>query len=194
MQETTALPLSAISKPFSKISPVAQRSQIYRTIVESSLKVDDYARATDYAERMVALRPDDASINVLAIQLLERNGDAAGWRRAISYCTRVLDLIDRTSVTDKSPRESAETWANDKNRDKASLLLARGRLYQKLNDLQNAQKDYEGKLYAAAIGNGRHEVGGDCGTPQGSECGNSGLCKGLRTGGRRKRSGESNGA
>lgn len=120
-----------------------QRSQIYRAIVESSLKVDDYARATDYAERMVALRPDDASINVLAIQLLERNGDAAGWRRAISYCTRVLDLIDRTSVTDKSPRESAETWANDKNRDKASLLLARGRLYQKLNDLQNAQKDYE---------------------------------------------------
>ena len=71
-----------------------QRSQIYRAIVESSLKVDDYARATDYAERMVALRPDDASINVLAIQLLERNGDAAGWRRAISYCTRVLDLVD----------------------------------------------------------------------------------------------------
>ena len=121
----------------------AQRSQIYRAIVESSLKVDDYVRATDYAERMVALRPDDASINVLAVQLLERNGDAAGWRRAISYCTRVLELVDRTSVTDKSPRESTETWESDKRRDRASLLLARGRLYQKLADFPNAQKDYE---------------------------------------------------
>ncbi|HEY2121795.1 MAG TPA: thioredoxin domain-containing protein [Candidatus Acidoferrum sp.] len=120
-----------------------QRSQIYRAIVESSLKVDDYARATDYAERMVALRPDDASINVLAIQLLERNGDAAGWRRATSYCTRVLEMIGRTSVTDKSPRVSPESWESDRKRDRASVLLVRGRLYQKLNDLPNAQKDYE---------------------------------------------------
>jgi thiol-disulfide isomerase/thioredoxin len=121
----------------------AQRSQIYRAIVESSLKVDDYARATDYAERMVVLRPDDASINVLAIQLLERNGDAAGWRRAISYCTRVLDMVDRTSLTDKSPRESTETWESDKKRDRASLLLVRGRLNQNLKDFPNAQKDFE---------------------------------------------------
>lgn len=130
-----------------------QRSQIYRAIVESSLKVDDYARATDYAERMVALRPDDASINVLAIQLLERNGDAAGWRRAISYCTRVLEMIDRTSMTDKSPRVSPESWESDRKRDRASVLLVRGRLYQKLNDLPNAQRDYEASyaLQASAL-------------------------------------------
>jgi thiol-disulfide isomerase/thioredoxin len=130
-----------------------QRSQIYRAIVESSLKVDDYARATDYAERMVALRPDDASINVLAIQLLERNGDAAGWRRATSYCTRVLEMIDRTSMTDKSPRVSPESWESDRKRDRASVLLVRGRLYQKLNDLPNAQKDYEASyaLQASAL-------------------------------------------
>lgn len=120
-----------------------QRSQIYRAIVESSLKVDDFARATDYAERMVALRPEDASINVLAIQLLERNGDAAGWRRAVSYCTRVLEQVERTSVADRSPRMSADSWEKDKKRDKASVILVRGRLYQKLNDLPNAQKDYE---------------------------------------------------
>ncbi len=121
----------------------SQRPQIYRAIVESSMKVDDYARATDYAERMVALRPEDASINVLAIQLLERSGDAAGWRRAISYCTRVLDQVERTSVADKSPRVSVQSWEKDKKRDKASVILVRGRLYQKLNDLPNAQKDFE---------------------------------------------------
>jgi thiol-disulfide isomerase/thioredoxin len=121
-----------------------QRPQIYRAIVESSLKVDDYARATDYAERMVALRPDDASINILAIQLLERYGDAASWRRATSYCTRVLEQVQRTNVADKSPRVSTESWQKDKKRDESSLLLVRARLYQKLNDLPSAQKDYEG--------------------------------------------------
>lgn len=120
-----------------------QRPQIYRAIVESSLKVDDFPRATDYAERMVSLRPDDPSINILAIQLLERYGDAAGWRRATSYCTRVLQQVQRTNIADKSPRVSPESWEGDKKRDESSLLLVRGRLYQKLNDLPNAQKDYE---------------------------------------------------
>ena len=120
-----------------------QRLQIYRAIVESSLKVDDFPRATDYAERLVALRPDDPSINILSIQLLERYGDAAGWRRAISYCTRVLDQVRRTNIADKSPRVSPESWEGDKKRDESSLLLVRGRLYQKLNDLPGAQKDYE---------------------------------------------------
>ncbi len=120
-----------------------QRGQIYRAIVESSLKVDDYPRATDYAERLVAIRPEDPSINILAIQLLDRYGDAAGWRRALSYCTRVLEQVEQTSPADKSPRLSTESWENDKKRDRSSVLLIRGRLYQKLNELPNAQKDYQ---------------------------------------------------
>jgi thiol-disulfide isomerase/thioredoxin len=120
-----------------------QRPQIYRAIVESSLKVDDFGRATDYAERLVALRPDDASINILAIQLLEQHGDASGWKRAISYCTRVLDQVERTSVNDKSPRDSVESWEKEKKRDQASVLLVRGRLFQKLSSFAEAQKDYQ---------------------------------------------------
>ena len=120
-----------------------QRPQIYRAIVESSLKVDDFPRAMEYAERLVALRPDDASISILAIQLLERYGDPAGWRRATSYCTRVLEQVRRTNIADKSPRVSPEAWENDKKRDESSLLLVRGRLYQKINNFPDAQKDCE---------------------------------------------------
>lgn len=120
-----------------------QRPQIYRALVESSLQLRDYSRATDFAERLVALRPDDIAMNVLAIQLIEKYGDAAGWRRALSYCSRVLDEVERTSISDKSPRVSTEDWEAEKKGDKASLLLVRGRLYQKLGDLANAQKDYQ---------------------------------------------------
>jgi thiol-disulfide isomerase/thioredoxin len=129
---------------FLKTYPESQeRAQIYRAIVEASLKIDDYPRATDYAERLVAIRPEDPSINILAIQLLDRYGDAAGWHRAISYCTRVLEQLEQASPTDKSPRVSTESWENDKKRDRSSVLLIRGRLYQKLNELANAQMDFQ---------------------------------------------------
>jgi thiol-disulfide isomerase/thioredoxin len=121
----------------------SQRPQIYRAIVESSLQLRDFSTATEYAERMVALDPGDLSTNVLSVQLLERYGDAAGWRRAANYCTRVIELIGRESGNEKSPRVSNEQFEKDKQRDAASMYLVRGRLHQKLNELQEAQKDFE---------------------------------------------------
>jgi tetratricopeptide (TPR) repeat protein len=121
----------------------SQRPQIYRAIVESSLQLRDFSTATEYAERMVALDPGDLSTNVLSVQLLERYGDAAGWRRAANYCTRVIELIGRESANEKSPRVSNEQFEKDKQRDAASIFLVRGRLHHKLNELPEAQKDFE---------------------------------------------------
>jgi len=121
----------------------SQRPQIYRAIVESSLQLRDFPRATEYAERIVALNPDDTSMTVLSIQLLDRYGGADGWRRAISYCARVLDRLGHASLADKPQRVSAEEWETSQKRDISSLLVERGRLYQKLNDLPNAQRDFE---------------------------------------------------
>lgn len=127
----------------------SQRPQIYRAIVESSMQLREYGTATEYAERMVALDPGDLSTNMLSIQLLERYGDAAGWRRAANYCTRMLEIIRREPVKDKSPRQSSEQFEKDKQHDVASILLVRGRLYQKLNEPQNAQSDFEGSYKMA---------------------------------------------
>lgn len=126
-----------------KYPETSQRPQIYRAIVESSLQLRDFATATEYAERMVALNPEDLSINVLSVQLLERYGDEAGWHRAVNYCTRVLEIVQHEPLADKSPRQSNEQFEKDRQRDAAAILLVRGRLNQKLNDLQAAQKDFE---------------------------------------------------
>jgi len=121
----------------------SQRPQIYRALVESCLQLRDFARAVDYAERLVSLNPDDISNTVLTIQLLDRYGDQAGYRRAVFYCSRVLEYVDHQNPADKSKRVSVEEWENTKNRDRSNLLLMRGGLYQKLHDLVNAQKDFE---------------------------------------------------
>jgi len=121
----------------------SQRTQIYRALVEASVQLRDFPRAMDYAERLVSLNPNDISNMILTIELLERYGDTPGYRRAVFYCSRVLDYVDRTSSTDKSPRVSPEDWATAKKRDKSSLLVVRGRLYQKLNDPAHAEEDFK---------------------------------------------------
>lgn len=132
-----------------KYPQTSQRPQIYRAVVESSMQLREYGTATEYAERMVALDPGDLSTNMLSIQLLERYGDAAGWRRAANYCTRMLEIIRREPVKDKSPRQSNEQFEKNKQHDVASILLVRGRLYQKLSEPQNAQRDFEGSYKMA---------------------------------------------
>ena len=119
-----------------------QRPQIYRALVEACLQLRDTPRATDYAERLVALTPDDMSITLLAIQLLERSGDEAALRRALSYSSRVLDYIRNSSIDEKSPRVSPEEWQTEKKRDQMNILLLRGRLETKLHDSAAARKDF----------------------------------------------------
>ena len=121
----------------------SQRPQIYRALVESSLQLRDFPRALEYAERLVSLNPEDISNTVLTIQLLDRYGDVPGYRRGVFYCSRVLEQIEHQNSADKSHRVSMEDWENAKKRDRSNLLLIRGGLYEKLQDLSNAQRDFE---------------------------------------------------
>jgi thiol-disulfide isomerase/thioredoxin len=126
-----------------KYPEAPQRVKIYRALVETNLQLRDTPRAADYAERIVALSPDDMSMTLLAIQLLERGGDEAQLRRATSYASRVLDFLDRGSAQEKSPKISKEEWEADKKRDRMTILLLRGRLYLKLHETAAAQKDFQ---------------------------------------------------
>ncbi|MGB9466089.1 MAG: thioredoxin domain-containing protein [Candidatus Acidiferrum sp.] len=123
-----------------------QRPQIYRALVEASLQLRDSPRAADYAERIVALMPEDMSMTMLAIQLLERTGDEAALRRALNYSTRVLEYVDRTSAGEKSPKISKEEWEAEQKRDKMNILSLRGRLAFKLHDTAAAEKDFRASM------------------------------------------------
>jgi thiol-disulfide isomerase/thioredoxin len=126
-----------------KYPDARERPQIYRALVEACIQFKDDACATDYAERIVALTPDDTSMTLLAVQLLERNGDRAGLRRAVTYVSRVNDSVKSTPLSEKSPRVSVEEWEGQKKRDQSALLALRGRLEGRLNDVPAARQDYE---------------------------------------------------
>ncbi|HKT48480.1 MAG TPA: redoxin family protein [Candidatus Acidoferrales bacterium] len=120
-----------------------QRPRIYRALVEASLQLRDRTRAADYAERIVSLKPDDMSMTLIAIQLLEERGEEAGMRRALSYCSRVVDYVQQSSLEEKSPRVSPEEWQQQKLLDQSSVLRLRGRLHLKLKETVEAQKDFQ---------------------------------------------------
>ena len=117
------------------------RTSVYRALVEANLQLKDNARAADYSERMVSLNPNDISILLLAIELLERQEDQAGFRRAVSYSTRILDLVERASPSERSSRVSLEQWEQQKKSDLANTHFLRGDLYFKLRDYDAARKD-----------------------------------------------------
>jgi thiol-disulfide isomerase/thioredoxin len=120
----------------------AQRPQIYRALVEAELQLQDNPHAAEYAERIVALNPEDMSMTLLTIQLLERGGDEAGLKRATSYATRVLEFVRQDSADKRSPRVSLQDWETEHHRDEMSLLMLRGKLYFRLQQSDYAQRDF----------------------------------------------------
>lgn len=125
-----------------KYPEAPQRTRIYRALVESSLQLRDNTRAMNYAERIIALNPDDISMEMIAIQLLEQFGDETGLKRAVSYATRVLDFVNRPD-DEKSPKVSQAEFLASKNHDRMTVLVFRGRLHLKLKDNTKAEKDFE---------------------------------------------------
>ena len=126
-----------------KYPEAPERPQIYRALVEACMQFHDDACATNYAERIVSLTPDDDSMALLAIQLLERTGDAASVGRAVTYATRVYESVKHSPIAEKSPRVSVEEWENQKKRDESAMLALRGRLKARLLASITARKDFE---------------------------------------------------
>ena len=126
-----------------KYPDAPERPQIYRALVEACMQFHDDDCATNFAERIVSLTPDDVSMTLLAIQLLERTGDAAGLKRAVTYATRVYEAVRSTPIAEKSPRVSIEEWDGQKKRDESAVLALRGKLEGRLQDNAAARKDYD---------------------------------------------------
>jgi len=120
-----------------------ERPQIYRALVEACMQFHDDACATNYAERIVSLTPDDVSMTLLAIQLLERTGDVEGLRRAVTYATRVYESVRGSPISEKSPRVSVAEWEGQKKRDESAMLALRGRLDGRLQQVAASRKDFE---------------------------------------------------
>jgi len=115
--------------------------QVYRVLAEASMQVRDQPRALAYAERIIALRPDDSPMMLFAVDLLERLGDEHSLTKAVGYVTRVLDRVEKPSAAGKPPRGSPGD--PEQNRLRMSMYLIRGRLEMQQRNYDQAAADLE---------------------------------------------------
>jgi len=113
-----------------------RRPSIYRALVEACQQIRNNDCALDYAERFIALRPDDSQMMLLATSLLQKRGDDASLVRASGYVSRVLDRVEKTPPEEKPSSESLAEWQDGQ----AQLLAA---LYYVRGEIETSQKNYD---------------------------------------------------
>lgn len=124
-----------------------RREQVYRAIVEASLQLGDTEGALEYTERLIALRPEDPSMMLLAVDLLERVGDEASSTKAAGYITRVIDRVEKATDEDRPASLTPEEWRLEQKKLTMSLYLIRGRLEMRRRRYDEAAADLQ-KSYA----------------------------------------------
>lgn len=118
-----------------------RKAAVFRALVESCQQVQDDACALKYSEQLIALRPDDSEIMMLAVGLLQKQADEASLTRAAGYVSRVLDRIDKSSATEKPARVSLAEWQEHHDELRAALYNLRGQIEKSQHDDAAAEKD-----------------------------------------------------
>jgi thiol-disulfide isomerase/thioredoxin len=118
-----------------------RRAAVYRALVESCEQLRDSACALDFAERLIAIQPEDSEMMMLAVNLLRQQGDSASLIRANGYISRVLDRIEKSKPDERPARSSLSDWQDHRDNLRAGLYLLRGQIEQSQHKYDAASKD-----------------------------------------------------
>jgi thiol-disulfide isomerase/thioredoxin len=120
-----------------------RKAEVFRALVESCRQLHDTDCALDYAERLVAVQPDDYEMMMIAVAMLQQKGDDASLTRASGYLTRVIDRIEKETPDDRSARDSLAEWQQQQNETRCGLYYLRGNIAKKQGHLDLAVKDLQ---------------------------------------------------
>ncbi len=120
-----------------------RKAGVYRALVESCQQLHDDACALDYAERLIAIEPDDSEMMLIAVDLLRQQKEDASLTRASGYVTRVLDRVEKSTAEERPARESVAEWQERESKLRSVLYYLRGQVERSQLDYSAAAKDLE---------------------------------------------------
>ena len=103
-----------------------RRGAIYRGMMQAALQMNDPKRALEFADKAVAIQPDDSQTLYLAVTALEKMPDDASQARAIEYDTRLIALIAKANPESRPAQMSLEEWQAGRNKFTNELYVLRG--------------------------------------------------------------------
>jgi thiol-disulfide isomerase/thioredoxin len=118
-----------------------RKGNVYQALIEACQQLRDVNCAVDYAERLIAIEPDNSEIMMLATDLLQQRGDDASLTRAAGYATRVLDRVEKAVPADKPPQQSVAEWHDHQNQMRTALYAVRGNIEKSQRNYDVAVKD-----------------------------------------------------
>ena len=120
-----------------------RKAAVFRALVEACQQLRNNGCELEYAERLIAVRPDDSQMMLLAVHLLEQQGDDASLTHAAGYVSRVLDRVEKTAPEEKPARESLEEWQKGQGDLRSALYYVRGRVEKSQRHFDDATRDLQ---------------------------------------------------
>ncbi len=118
-----------------------RKAAVYRALVEACQQTNDARCALDYSERLIAIRPDDSQMMLLAVNLLQQQGDDASLDHAAGYLTRILDRVEKTPPEERPAREPVTEWQDGQSQLRTALYYVRGQVEKSQHKYDDAAKD-----------------------------------------------------
>lgn len=135
-----------------------RRTQVYRALTEVCLQLNDRPRALEFAERYIALEPEDSAMMLLASELLEEQGDERSLTRASGYLTRILDRVEKEKAEASDPAMISE-WAEGRAKLLTAVYLTRARLDVTRRRYDEAEADLNAAAAFGLTAEGRERMG-----------------------------------
>lgn len=137
-----------------------RKPEVYRALVEACQRLHNDPCALNYAERLVAIQPDDSDMMMIAVTYLQRKGDDESLQRAAGYVTRVLDRVEK-SLPDERPRgEDLAAWQTRQENLRGVLYYLRGTIEYSRQDYDSATKDLTTSYAIRPSGSSAQILGG----------------------------------
>lgn len=143
-----------------------RKVDVYRALVDACQHLGDDACALNYAERLVAVQPDDSDMMLIAVTYLQRKGDDDSLARASDYVTRVIDRVEKSLPGERPPGESIDEWGTRRQNLRGVLYFLRGKISYARQNYDSAAKDLE-TSYEIRPGAGTAELLGEIAELQG---------------------------
>ena len=119
-----------------------RRVAIYRALAQSEMQIHNQNSALDYAEKVIAVQPDDTQTMYLAAMLLEKLPDDTSQLRAMDYDTRLIERVAKADPESRPNQMTLDDWQAGRKKFTTELYVLRGRMDRHLNKSDDAVKDF----------------------------------------------------
>jgi thiol-disulfide isomerase/thioredoxin/predicted negative regulator of RcsB-dependent stress response len=109
--------------------------------MESEMSLHNGQAALDYAEKEIAIQPEDSQSTYLAVTLLEKMPGDANQTRALDYDSRLIERVSKADPDSRPQQMTLEDWQAGRNKFLVELYVLRGQLQRNLHKYDDAVKD-----------------------------------------------------